>query len=110
MKSPHNHKEWLAKKQAKQEEFIAAKKKKQPQHDLSTKRKDTDAGTAEKGSTDSKKMMLKLADSIVNGLTTHMSISTSNACTFVDNQLAEFDTANKTNTTNKSLNYEARNR
>ena len=55
MKSPHNHKEWLAKKLAKQEEYKAAKKKKQPAHDSSTKRKDTDEGKAEKGSTDNKK-------------------------------------------------------
>jgi hypothetical protein len=94
MKSPHNHKEWLAKKLAKLEEFKAAKKKKQPKHDSSTKRKDMDADKAEKESTDSKKMKLKLAESIVDGLTTHMSISANNAHTFVDNQLAEFDAAN----------------
>jgi hypothetical protein len=49
-------------------------------------------------------MKLKLADSIVDGLTTHMSISANNARTFVDNQLAEFDAADNTNTTDKSLN------
>ena len=104
MKSPHNHKEWLANKIAKQDEYKAAKKKKQPEHDSSTKRKDTDEGKAEKGSTDSKKMKLKLADSIVDGLTTHMSISANDAHKFVDNQLAKFDAVNETNTDDKSLN------
>jgi hypothetical protein len=91
MKSPHNHKEWLANKKAKQEGFKTAKKKKKPQHDLSAKHKDTDTGTAEKASTDSMKLKLKIADSIVEGLTTHMSISAHDARTFVKNQLAEFD-------------------
>jgi hypothetical protein len=104
MKSPHKHKEWLANKLAKQEEFKAAKKKKQPKHDSSTKRKDTDEAKAEKGSTDNKKMKLKLADSIVDGLTTHMSISENDARKFVDKQIAEFDAANETNTDDKSLN------
>jgi hypothetical protein len=81
----------LAKKLAEQEEFKAAKKKKQPQHDSSIKRKDSDTGTAEKASTDSNRLKLKLADSIVEGLTTHMSISANDACTFVTNQLAKFD-------------------
>jgi hypothetical protein len=81
----------LAKKLAKQEELKASKKKKQPQHDSSIKRKDTDTCTAEKASTDSKKLNLKLADSIVEGLTTHMSISAHDARTFVENQLTEFD-------------------
>ena len=49
-------------------------------------------------------MKLKLADSIVEGLTTHMSIYANNAHTFVDKQLAEFDATNKTNTDDKSLN------
>ena len=91
MKSPHNHKEWLANKLAKQEEYKAAKKKKQPKNDSSIKRKEADTGTAEKASTDSKRLKLKLADSIVNGLTTHMSISAHDARTFVENQLAEFN-------------------
>ena len=105
MRAPHNHKEWLVKRKAKQEEWQAAKKnKQQPEKDSSTKRKDTDAGTAENGSTNSKKMKLKLADSIVDGLTTHMSISANNARKFVDKQIAEFDAANETNTDDKSLN------
>jgi hypothetical protein len=91
MRAPHNHKEWLANKKAKQKGFKTAKKKKKPQHDLSAKHKDTDTGTAEKASTDSKKLKLKIADSIVEGLTTHMSISAHDARTFVKNQLAEFD-------------------
>jgi hypothetical protein len=49
-------------------------------------------------------MKLKLADSIVDSLTTHMSISANDARQFVDKQIAEFDAANKTNTDNKSLN------
>jgi hypothetical protein len=81
----------LANKKAKQEGFKTAKKKKKPQHDLSAKHKDTDTGTAEKASTDSMKLKLKIADSIVEGLTTHMSISEHDARTFVKNQLAEFD-------------------
>ena len=84
----------MAKKLAKQEEFKAAKKKKQPRHDSSTKRKDMDTDKAEKESTDSKKMNLELAESIVDGLTTHMIISANNAHTFVDHQLAEFNAAN----------------
>ena len=50
-----------------------------------------DTGTAEKASTDSKKLKLKIANSLVEGLTTHMSISAHDARTFVKNQLAEFD-------------------
>ena len=104
MRAPHNHKEWLAKRKAKQEEWQATKKKKkQPENDSSTKREDMDAATAEKGSTDSKKMKLKLSDSIFEGLTTHMSISSNDARKFVDKQVAEFDAANKTNTDDKSL-------
>jgi hypothetical protein len=53
MKSPHNHKEWLANKIAKQEEYKASKKKKQSEPDSSTKRKGKDEGKAEKDSTDS---------------------------------------------------------
>jgi hypothetical protein len=91
MKSPHDHKDWLAKKKTKQEEYKAFKTtKKKPQQE-SNKRKDTDTGTAEKASTDSKKLKLKIADSLVEGLTTHMSISEHDARTFVKNQLKEFN-------------------
>ncbi len=82
----------MAKKKAKQEERLANKQnKKQPQHESSAKRKNSDNDTAEKASTDSKKLKLKIADSIVEGITTHMSISAHDARTFVKNQLAEFD-------------------
>ena len=104
MKSPHNHKEWLANKIAKQEEYKASKKKKQSEPDSSTKRKGKGEGKAEKDSTDSKKMKLKLADSIVDGLTTHMCISAHEARQFVDKQVADFDAANQTSPDNKSLN------
>jgi hypothetical protein len=50
-----------------------------------------DTGTAEKASTDSKKLKLKIANSLVEGLTTHMRISANDAHTFVENQLAEFN-------------------
>jgi hypothetical protein len=104
MKSPHKHTEWLANKIAKQEEYEASKKKKKSESDSSTKRKGKDEGKTEKESTDSKKMKLKLADSIVDGLTTHMSISANDARQFIDNQIAEFDAANKTTNDDKSLN------
>jgi hypothetical protein len=92
MKAPHNHTEWLIQKKAKQEERLAHKQNKtQPVHDSSAKRKHSKNDTAEKASTDSKKLKLKLAESIVEGLTTHMSISANDARTFVENQLAEFD-------------------
>jgi hypothetical protein len=90
MKSPHDHKEWLAKKKAKQEEYKAFKTTKKPQQE-SIKRKETDTGKAEKASTDSKKLKLEIADSLVEGLTTHMSISEHDARTFVKNQLKEFN-------------------
>ena len=64
--------------------YKAFKKTKKPQH-KSIKRKDTDTGTAEKASTDSKKLKLKIADSLVEGLTTHMSISAHDARTIVKN-------------------------
>jgi hypothetical protein len=80
------------------------RKKKKSESDSSTKRKGKDEGKAEKDSTDSKKMKLKLADLIVDGLTTHMSISANDARQFVDKQIAEFDAVNETNTDDKSLN------
>ena len=49
-------------------------------------------------------MKLKLADSIFNGLTTHMSISANDARKFVGKQIAEFDAVNETNTDDTSLN------
>ena len=104
MKSPHNHKEWLANKKARQEEYNASKAKKQSETDSSTKRKGKDDGKAEKDSIDSKKMKLKLADSIVDGLTTHMSISAHDARQFVDKQFSEFDADNQISPDNKSLN------
>jgi hypothetical protein len=91
MKSPHDHTEWLAKKNAKKEDYVASKTtKKKPQQE-SNKRKDTDTGKAEMASTDNKKLKLKIAESLVEGLTTHMSISEHDARTFVKNQLAEFN-------------------
>ncbi len=73
--------------------------------DSSNKCNDMGAGTAEKGCSNIKKMNHKIADSIVDSLTNHMSISANDLRTFVNNQLAEFNAANKTNTNDKSLNY-----
>ena len=58
----------------------------------------------ETGSNNNKKMKLKLADSFVDSLTTHMNISANDARTFVENQLANFDADNKTTTNDKSSN------
>ena len=84
---------------AKQQELKASKNKKQPQQDH--KRKGTFA--ADKGS-DEKKLKLKLADSFVEGLTTHMSISVNDACKFVSNQLEKIDANHKSATNGKSFN------
>jgi hypothetical protein len=92
MKAPHNHKEWLAQRIAKQEERLAYRQNnKQPEHDSSAKRKHNKKDTSDKTSNDSKKLKLKLAESIVEGLTTHMSFSENDARTFVKNQLEEFN-------------------
>ena len=99
MKAPHKHNEWLAKKLAKQEKFKASKNKKQSQHDYKHK------GTVAAGrGNEEKKLKLKLADSFVEGLTTHMSIPANDARKFVSNQLENFDTNTKSVTNRKSLN------
>ena len=101
MKAPHKHKEWLAQKTARQQEYEALKLKKQMQQE--SKRK---GSVADGKGSDEKKLKLKLADSVVEGLTTHMSISANDARKFVSSQLERFEANYKSEsaTDGKSLN------
>ena len=101
MKAPHKHKEWLAQKTARQQEYEALKQKKQMQQE--SKRK---GSVADGKGSDEKKLKLKLADSFVEGLTTHMSISANDARKFVSSQLERFEAndESESNTNGKSLN------